>query len=89
MRAPGLAAKLGIKSGTKALLQGAPADFIALLGTLPDRAKLLKRSTGEADCVVAFVRNQADVQKITPAALSAITRNRISRAVVPHSGRAV
>jgi len=73
MRAPGLAAKLGIKPGTRTLLQGAPAEFIALLGTLPDGAKLLKRSTGGADCVVAFVRNQADVKRITPSALSAIT----------------
>jgi hypothetical protein len=40
----------------KLLLQDAPADFLALLGDLPDGAKMLKTSTGAADSVIAFVR---------------------------------
>ncbi len=72
MTLSGLARKLGIKPGMKMLLQGAPTDFLARLGNLPDGAKLLKTSTGGADCAIAFVRSKADVKKIAPSALSAV-----------------
>jgi hypothetical protein len=72
MMPSGLVRKLGIKPGTKVLLQGAPADFLALLGNLPDGAKLLKTSTAGADRVITFVRSKADVKKIAPSALLAI-----------------
>ena len=72
MTPSGLARKLGIKPGMKVLLQGAPADFAALLGNLPEGAKLFEAASGGADCVIAFVRRKADVKTMAPAALSAI-----------------
>jgi len=67
-----LARKLGIKPGMRVLLQAPPADFLAVLGTLPEGAKLLRASTGGADCVIAFVRCKADVKTMAPLALSVI-----------------
>lgn len=75
MTPSGLARKLGIRPGMKVLLQGAPADFLALLGDLPEGAKLLKTSSGGADCVIAFVRCKADVKTMAPSALSAIVED--------------
>jgi len=70
-----LARKLGIRPGMKVLLQGAPADFLALLGNLPDGATLLKTSTGGADFVIAFVRCKADVKTMARSALNAVFDN--------------
>ena len=72
MKTSELARKLGIKPGMKVLLQAPPADFLAVLGTLPEGAKLLRASTGGADCVIAFVRCKADVKTMAPLALSVI-----------------
>jgi hypothetical protein len=68
----GLARKLGIKPGMAVLLQGAPSGFATQLGSLPDGAKLLKSSSGAADCVIAFVRSKADVKTMASAALRAV-----------------
>jgi hypothetical protein len=54
------------------LLQGTPSGFAAMLGSLPEGAKLRKTSTGAADCVVAFVRSKADVKAMAPSALGAV-----------------
>ena len=68
----GLARKLGIKPGMTVLLQGAPAGFAALLGSLPDGAKLVNTSTDGVDCVIAFVRSKADVKTMAPTVLRAV-----------------
>jgi len=67
----GLARKLGIKPGMKVMLEAPPRDFLALLGTLPEGAKLMKVSSGAVDCVIAFVRSKADVKTMAPRALTA------------------
>ena len=72
MKASELARKLGIKPRMKVLLQAPPADFPSVLGTLPDGAKLLRASTGAADCVIAFVRCKADVKTMAPLAFNAV-----------------
>ena len=71
MAASGLARKLGIKPGMKVLLLGAPTGFPALLGELPEGAKLLKASSGGADCIIAFVRSISDVRTMARSAISA------------------
>jgi len=67
-----LVRKLGIKPGMKVLLQAPPAGFPAVLGTLPEGAKVLPAPTGGTDCVIAFVRSKAEVKKLAPLALSVI-----------------
>jgi hypothetical protein len=71
----GLVQKLGIKPEMKVLLQGAPANFTTSLESLPVGAKLLKTSSGGADCVITFVRCKDDVRTLTPAALKALADN--------------
>lgn len=72
MKASGLARKFGIKPGMNILVQDAPTNFLELLGPLPDDTKLLKTASGETDCVIAFVRNQADVRVTAPKTLKSI-----------------
>ena len=67
-----LAKKFGIKPGITVLLQNAPSGFAKLLGNLPDGAKLLKSSTGNAACVIAFVCSKTDLKSIAPEALRSI-----------------
>jgi hypothetical protein len=75
MTSSGLPRKLGIKSGMTVLLRSAPSSFAALLGSLPEGAKLSKTSTGAVDCVIAFVRSKADVKTMAPSVLRAINEN--------------
>jgi hypothetical protein len=44
--------KLGIKSGARVRLAGAPADFASTIGVVP-------RAKGEADVIVLFVKDTA------------------------------
>lgn len=67
-----LARKLGIKPRMNVLLQDAPAGFLDLLGSLPEGAKLLKTTSGETDCVIAFVRNKSDVTATSPKILKSV-----------------
>jgi len=75
VRSSELARKLGIKPGMTVLLQGVPSGFAAHLGSLPDGAKLLKTSTGAADCIIAFVRSKADVKTMAPTVLRGVIDN--------------
>lgn len=60
--------KLGIKAGTRLALVGAPADFLATLGKLPDGVKALPlgRAKGPFDVVVAFFDSEAAFKKQLP-----------------------
>jgi hypothetical protein len=52
--------KLGIKPGTKVLLVGAPRDFEATLGELPEDATVRRR--GRGDLALWFVTRRKDLQ---------------------------
>jgi hypothetical protein len=58
-----LPAKLGIKPGSVTALLGAPDDFEATLGPLPDGARLRRSTRGGPDLVVAFVRSRAELSR--------------------------
>ncbi len=55
--------KLGIKSGNRVLLAGAPKDFPTTLGSLPEGTKLTTRYSPSVDLILWFVRSKRDLKK--------------------------
>lgn len=55
--------KLGIKNSSRVLLAGAPPDFAATLGTLPDGATLAKRYGAGVDLILWFVRSRHELER--------------------------
>lgn len=51
--------KLGIREGATVVLAGAPRDFAARLGRLPDGVTLRRRTGTRGDLTIWFVRNRA------------------------------
>jgi hypothetical protein len=72
-----LPAKLGIREGARVMVLHAPDGFDATLGPLPDGARVVRRLSGPADVVVAFVDRRAHLE-------SAIER--LERAIFPAGG---
>jgi hypothetical protein len=59
--------KLGIKPGHRVLLQGAPEGFEEqTLGELPDGATVRRRTSREADVIVAFHTRRAELARKLP-----------------------
>jgi hypothetical protein len=71
-----LAQKLGIKPGTQVVAAGAPDDYEALLGLLPDGAAVLRRTPGKlgsgAEIVHLFCPDRAALAAAAPKALAAL-----------------
>lgn len=55
--------KLGIREGTRLALLGAPDDFEATLGALPDGVRVRTVARGPLDVVVAFTTRRADLER--------------------------
>jgi hypothetical protein len=66
--------KLGIKEGTTVLLVGAPSDFGALLGPLPEGVRVGSRFRS-ADVVLVFARDVREMEKGVARARTAIPSN--------------
>jgi len=58
-----LVKKLGIRDSDTVALLGAPQDFDATLGALPDGVRIKRRATGTANLVLLFVRGQRELDK--------------------------
>jgi hypothetical protein len=67
--------KLGIKPGHRVMLLGAPDGFE--LDGLPDGVKLVRSARGQADVIVSFHLERADLARRMPA---------LRRAMVPNAG---
>jgi len=72
-----LVTKLGIKPAQTVLVMNAPDDYLRMLGDLPERVTLAtdppaKPVDGLYDCVQAFVRNAAELDRDAPTALQAL-----------------
>ena len=69
-----LVKKLGIKPKCQVLILNAPEGYRELLGTLPTDVELVMATTpaGTFDVVHLFVRDKAQVEGYTPAALEAV-----------------
>lgn len=61
-----LAAKLGLKEGSKLALVGAPEGFEAKLGALPAGAKLTRGTRGAPDFFLWFVRTEKELRAALP-----------------------
>ena len=68
-----LAKKLGIKEGHRVAFPGAPSGFGALLGDLPDGARVTARATGPLDVIVFFAANRAQLERRFDALKNALT----------------
>jgi hypothetical protein len=55
--------KLGIKEGHEVAFLGAPRDFEATLGDLPDGVCVKSRATGTLDVIVFFVTRRAELER--------------------------
>jgi hypothetical protein len=70
--------KLGVKPGHRMMLLGAPDGFEAdVLGALPERTRVVRALRGQADVIVSFHRERADLARRMPA---------LRRAMVPAAG---
>jgi hypothetical protein len=58
--------KLGFAAGTRAAFVNAPPQFAALLGELPDGARVLSRLGRDLDLVVCFVTSRAELRRRLP-----------------------
>jgi hypothetical protein len=58
-----LAAKLGIKEGSRAALVRAPGGFEATLAPLPARCRVSRRLGRSLDLVMVFVSRRADLER--------------------------
>jgi hypothetical protein len=70
-----LPTKLGIKPRHRVMLLGAPEGFE--LDALPDGVKLVRSARGQADVIVSFHLERADLERRMPA---------LRRAMVPNAG---
>ena len=70
MAAP-LAKRMQVKAGQRILAVNAPRDYAALLGDLPEGARLVTRGDpAGADHVHVFVRDSGDVARLGPKAIA-------------------
>jgi hypothetical protein len=68
--------KLGIKPGHRVMLLGAPEGFEAdVLGELPDGVTVVRSARGEADVIVSFHVERADLVRRLPALRAAMVPN--------------
>lgn len=67
-----LSKKLLIKPGYNVALLNAPADYIALLGELPDGVTLTQQLVGQYDLVHLFAHTKDQADQLGPAAIKAV-----------------
>jgi hypothetical protein len=58
--------KLGIKEGHRVAFPGAPSEFAALLGELPDGVRVRSRVAGPLDVIVFFTKRRAELERRLP-----------------------
>jgi hypothetical protein len=64
-----LAKKLGVKSGTRVALVGAPDGFAARLEPLPDDVRIRTGFRSQADLAVVFSRSRRELDRRLPVVL--------------------
>ena len=72
MAANSLVSKLKLKPGTRAALVGAPPDYLAELGPLPEGVRVSTRLEGKFDWVQLFVNSRAELDGVLPKLVSTL-----------------
>jgi hypothetical protein len=67
-----LAAKLGIREGTRVAVVSAPDGFVEVLGPLPAGVRLRTGARGRCDLVVYFVTRRAELARRFPSFVRAL-----------------
>jgi hypothetical protein len=67
-----IARKLQIKPGQRVKAVNPPGDYAALLGGLPEGARVVPESAADAEVVHVFVRDQAELGEVWPAIAAAL-----------------
>jgi hypothetical protein len=67
-----VAQKMFVKPGFRVAAVNAPKDYAALVGGLPEGAKVVKKLAEGVDLVHLFVKTRADLARELPAALAAV-----------------
>ncbi|HEX8983072.1 MAG TPA: hypothetical protein VF792_09905 [Ktedonobacterales bacterium] len=70
-----LAAKLGLKSGMRVRLIGAPADYLEALGAVVAQVEFDDSATSELDFIQVFAIHQSALMGSLPAQVSALAPN--------------
>ncbi len=65
--------KLGMRPGQRVLILNAPPGYVESLAGLPEEVEVSYEPEGEYDCVHLFVKNRAEFQDLSPAAVQALT----------------
>jgi CheY-like chemotaxis protein len=64
--------KLGIKTGARVAMLGAPKDFVGKLDPLPPGIRLQTTARGGPDLIILFARSRSDLSRRFPAAAGAL-----------------
>ncbi|MGO9804113.1 MAG: hypothetical protein ACLPTL_11825 [Steroidobacteraceae bacterium] len=67
-----LARKLGIGTGCRLYLRGAPADYAALVAPLPQGVRVVKRVGADTDLMHLFATRRAELARALAACLAAM-----------------
>jgi hypothetical protein len=67
-----LVKKLGIQAGARLYVKNSPFEYSMLLGTLPDRCKLLTRMTGNLDVIHIFTASRNELREFLQTAKKSI-----------------
>lgn len=67
--------KLGIKIGSRVLLNNAPSGFADALTPLPERAQILEKARHAVDVIVLFARQRTEIRASLPKAMGRLKRD--------------
>src|SRR5215831_6888626 len=70
-----LVKKLGIKAGAKMFVEAAPKNYLKLVGSLPQGAKVLPRLAADTDFIHIFSTGKVRLQQSLHAALPKLTQD--------------
>jgi hypothetical protein len=78
--------KLRMQPGHRVLILNAPAGYLSELGELPDGVELADEFNGTFDFVQVFVKDLAELERLAPLAVDAVTYDGLLWVSYPKEG---